>query len=68
MTMGCSWAEKKRAAGRTDVEPLMVSPDLASLLFPSPAVSIRRDLCTPELSLAALGAGLVGGIKDRFLI
>lgn len=46
----------------------MVSPDLASLLFPSLAVCIRRDLCAPELSLAELGACPVGGIKDKFLL
>ena len=38
------------------LEPPMVSPDLASLLFPSSAVSIRRHLCAPELSPPALVA------------
>jgi hypothetical protein len=49
------------------LEPPTVSPDLASLLFPSPAGSIRRDLCAPELSLAALAAKPVNAIKDKSL-
>ena len=42
-----------------------VSPDLASLLFPSFSVYIRYVLCTPELLPAQLGAVLVEGIKDK---
>lgn len=45
--------------------PAVVSPDLASLLFSSPAGCFRRALCAPELSPAALAAQPVGGHKGQ---
>lgn len=51
----------KRGSMSHLLQPSMVPLDLASLLFPSPSLPFRRGLCAPDLSLAELDAGPVGG-------
>ena len=57
------WRRRRKGQHVAPTVAFIVSPDLASLLFPSFTVCVGRVLCAPELSLADLGSDLVGAIE-----